>query len=128
MDPKIVRVAVQGGMIKFLLDLRSAVVNQTTLDLSVAKEAIINVAQGIAKMLIGTNPNLIRDVEKLDVIPVLVKTLLGDECHHGLLQFEGLLSLTNLASSEDVRSNIVTHGGWSNALAIVTSHDKNKNE
>lgn len=115
-------------MIGFMLDVRSAILNQTTADLLLAKEALINVAQGIAKMLIGTNPNLVKDVQKLDVIPVLVKTLTGDECHHGLLQFEGLLALTNLASTEDVRNHIVTHGGWSNAVTIILSNDKNKNE
>ena len=36
------------------------------------------------KLLIHTNPLLIRDTQKIDVLPVLVKTLISADCHHNL--------------------------------------------
>ena len=67
-------------------------------------------AQALAKLGITSDPRLAFPGQRsLEVVRPLVSLLSAD---HGLMQFEGLMALTNLASmSDDVRRRIVKEGG-----------------
>ena len=41
---------------------------------------------------------------------------MSDECHHELLQFEGIMALTNLSAQPSYKEKIVTLGGWTRAI------------
>ena len=86
------------NMITFLLDLRQSILDETSKEDPLAVEAEINIAQTIAKILISTNPVLIHDAHKFDSIKLMAKRLLAGDVHHELLQYEGLLALTNIAT------------------------------
>jgi len=85
-------------MITFLLDLRQSTLDETSKEDPLAIEAEINIAQTVAKILISTNPVLIHDAHKFDSIKLMAKRLLAGDVHHELLQYEGLLALTNIAT------------------------------
>ena len=67
-------------------------------------------AQALAKLGITCDPRLAFPGQRsLEVVRPLVSLLKAD---HGLMQFEGLLALTNLASvSDDIRRRILKEGG-----------------
>ena len=67
-------------------------------------------AQALAKLGITSDPRLAFPGQRLlEVVRPLVSLLKAD---HGLMQFEGLLALTNLASvSDDIRRRILKEGG-----------------
>ena len=50
---------VQKGAIGLILDLQSALVSQSTQAMTVVKEALINLAQLSARIMIRTNPAVI---------------------------------------------------------------------
>ena len=85
-------------MITFLLDHRQSILDETAKEDPLAIEAEINIAQTVAKILISTNPVLIHDAHKFDSIKLMAKRLLSGDVHHELLQYEGLLALTNIAT------------------------------
>lgn len=85
-------------MITFLLDLRQSILDETSKEDPLAIEAEINIAQTVAKIFISTNPVLIHDAHKFDSIKLMAKRLLAGDVHHELLQYEGLLALTNIAT------------------------------
>jgi hypothetical protein len=64
-----------------------------------SKEAMINLSQAAAKMLIRTNPATRQDSQLIGLATMLVKYMLADDCHHELLQFEGLMALTSMSAS-----------------------------
>ena len=67
-------------------------------------------AQALAKLAITSDPKLAFPGQRcLEVVRPLVSLLSAE---HGLMQFEGLMALTNLASvSDDVRKRILREGG-----------------
>ena len=67
-------------------------------------------AQALAKLGITSDPKLAFPGQRsLEVVRPLVSLLKAD---HGLMQFEGLMALTNLAAmNDDVRRRIVKEGG-----------------
>lgn len=91
---------IQQGGAKALLGLA----NENT-----AKGKLI-AAQALAKLGITSNPRLAFPGQRsLEVVRPLVSLLSAE---HGLMQFEGLMALTNLASmNDDVRRRILKEGG-----------------
>eukprot|EP00127_Corallochytrium_limacisporum_P001429 Clim_evm51s55 gene=Clim_evmTU51s55 len=83
----------------------------TLLHSSEAKETQTCVAQALAKVCISMDPNVaFPNGRTLDLIRPLL-TLLNIE-NHRLLQFEGLMALTNLASlSDELRKKILAENG-----------------
>ena len=76
---------VQKGAIGLILDLQSALVSQSTQAMTVVKEALINLAQLSARIMIRTNPAVIPSDQCEALSSLLCKQLLTDECHHELL-------------------------------------------
>ena len=53
--------------------------------------------------MIKTNPTLVPNEHVEGVASLAVKMLISEECHHELLQFEGLLALTNISAKGDYK-------------------------
>ena len=87
--------------------------------MTVVKETLANLAQLVARIMIKTNPAVISGEQCEAVCSIIVKVLLSEDCHHELLQFEGAMGLTNLASSPTYREKIVTLGGWDQAVELL---------
>ena len=76
--------------------------------------------------MIKTNPTLIASEQIEGIASIIVRTLINDECHHELLQFEGLLALTNISAAGDYKSKLVTLGVWGQVFNIVSSFQIDK--
>jgi len=76
------------------------------------REALVNLSQLGARILIKTNPAVIPSEQCLALCSMLVKYLMSDDCHHELLQFEGIMALTNLSGSPNYKEKIVALGAW----------------
>ena len=96
-------ILIQKGLLSLILDLQSSILNQSTEALILVKEALINLAQTGAKLMIKTNPTLVPNEHIEGVTHLIVRSLISDECHHELLQFEGLLALTNISAKGDYK-------------------------
>ena len=73
--------------------------------------------------MVKTNPTLVPSEQIEGISSIVTRQLLSDECHHELLQFEGLLALTNISAAGDYKMKLVTLGVWGQVVNIVSSYE-----
>lgn len=119
MDASLIPILVQKGALGLILDLKSSVLDQSTESMLVSREALINLAQSAAKLCLRTNPTTLPESQQHGLSSLIFKYLLDDKSHHELLQFEGLMALTNLASHQGIVEKLATIGVWGRTCSIV---------
>ena len=83
----------------------------------------MNLSQLSARIFIRTNPSVIPSEHCEAICSMLVKYLMSNDCHHELLQFEGIMALTNLSAAPNYKEKLVTLGAWTRAIEIISEVD-----
>lgn len=73
------------GCLSLMLDLKSAILSQSTETMLISREALLNLAQASAKLCIRTNPAILSDATLQGAAALIFKYLFDVKCHHELL-------------------------------------------